>query len=386
MIGNDSGVSVQKQRLKWLDYAKVVGIFAVVVGHCADRHPLVAMKPVQALIYSWHMPFFFIMSGITFNVRKYPRFKDFLVARIKSLVVPYICLTLLTLPFGLLDNDFSLATLPGLLLGTISAWDKGTIFGIQAYLILGSYWFLPALFTSELCFYLLYRLSRSNMAILTALSFLAAALSLLYFHLGLPVLAWHVELAPLGAFYIFIGLVISRCFKANQRRIAQLGGRCRALAIFAAVVVIFLCVTLASTADLKTDLNADLISLPLIGLACEFLIAVGIFAICMMLVDPTKPENALMGFIARNCLTLFSIQLVPHNFLVLFFPGLLDNPLGSVFFGGILIFFLCLPLCYVLRRFLPISFGAIALQKHRALTVTCYCVILLAILFIQTCA
>lgn len=54
-------------RIAWLDWAKVIGMFLVVLGHC---YPF-ASPPcyVRNLIYSFHMPLFFFMSGMLFKQR-----------------------------------------------------------------------------------------------------------------------------------------------------------------------------------------------------------------------------------------------------------------------------------------------------------------------------
>lgn len=54
-------------RIAWLDWAKVIGMLLVVLGHC---YPF-ASPPcyVRNLIYSFHMPLFFFMSGMLFKQR-----------------------------------------------------------------------------------------------------------------------------------------------------------------------------------------------------------------------------------------------------------------------------------------------------------------------------
>ncbi|WP_305969820.1 MULTISPECIES: acyltransferase family protein [unclassified Mameliella] len=61
-------------RLRWLDRAKGAGIILVVFGHAwigAQAAGLLAAGPlvrtVEALIYNFHMPLFFLLSGVTFE-------------------------------------------------------------------------------------------------------------------------------------------------------------------------------------------------------------------------------------------------------------------------------------------------------------------------------
>ena len=54
------------QRIVWLDYAKAIGIFFVVWGHMYNKVPYAS--PIAGVIgrhiYAFHMPLFFMLSGI----------------------------------------------------------------------------------------------------------------------------------------------------------------------------------------------------------------------------------------------------------------------------------------------------------------------------------
>jgi fucose 4-O-acetylase-like acetyltransferase len=52
------------QRIEWIDVAKGIGIFLVIVGHLIshDNFNLLA-----DYIYSFHMPLFFFLSGLCLN-------------------------------------------------------------------------------------------------------------------------------------------------------------------------------------------------------------------------------------------------------------------------------------------------------------------------------
>ena len=80
-------------RIVWLDYAKVFVMFLVVLGHTYKF----ASPPcyVRNLIYLFHMPFFFVVSGILYRNRE---FSEVFTRGVRSLLVPafawiaiYIC-------------------------------------------------------------------------------------------------------------------------------------------------------------------------------------------------------------------------------------------------------------------------------------------------------
>lgn len=63
------------QRLDWIDFAKGIAICLVVLGHAgigittaeiSDPHNLLGL--IDKTIYAFHMPFFFMLSGITFGM------------------------------------------------------------------------------------------------------------------------------------------------------------------------------------------------------------------------------------------------------------------------------------------------------------------------------
>ena len=47
-----------KPRENWIDWAKAIGILLVVMGHVDTK-----LTGANALIYAFHMPLFFVVSG-----------------------------------------------------------------------------------------------------------------------------------------------------------------------------------------------------------------------------------------------------------------------------------------------------------------------------------
>ena len=63
------------------DIMKGIGILAMIIGHCPI--PL----PIRELIFSWHMPLFFIISGFFYKKNEYHvLFKK----NVRGLIKPYI--------------------------------------------------------------------------------------------------------------------------------------------------------------------------------------------------------------------------------------------------------------------------------------------------------
>lgn len=87
--------SSASSRLEWLDIAKGIAIFLVVVGHTVDQG-----TTVRQLIFSFHMPAFFILAGLTLRAKPW---KTVLRSSVKRLLLPYI----LIVAVDLLPNVFT---------------------------------------------------------------------------------------------------------------------------------------------------------------------------------------------------------------------------------------------------------------------------------------
>ena len=55
-------------RIQWIDYSKFIGIVMVILGHLYLNN-----KYITNFIYSFHMPFFFFLSGGVINTKEYKR-------------------------------------------------------------------------------------------------------------------------------------------------------------------------------------------------------------------------------------------------------------------------------------------------------------------------
>ena len=93
-----------KERLTVFDAAKGLGILLVVFAH-------INYTPEALIyIYSFHMPLFFLISGIFFNSKKYT-FGQFVKNRFFRLICPYLffysAILLITFALKLIFEGFS---------------------------------------------------------------------------------------------------------------------------------------------------------------------------------------------------------------------------------------------------------------------------------------
>ena len=78
------------KRLDYLDVAKGIGILLVILGHCQ----LGRIGRAHSLIYSFHMPLFFFISGVCFS-NKYT-FSTLAVKRFRQIILPTIYFSIIS--------------------------------------------------------------------------------------------------------------------------------------------------------------------------------------------------------------------------------------------------------------------------------------------------
>ena len=84
------GARISK-RIEWIDVAKGICIVLMVVGH--TRLPSI----ISNWIWSFHMPFFFFISGMTFKVGNYKSLNFFLYRKLRTLLVPFFVFSILVI-------------------------------------------------------------------------------------------------------------------------------------------------------------------------------------------------------------------------------------------------------------------------------------------------
>ena len=85
-----------KNRIGYIDMAKGLAIILVIVGHSSFVPHIAKM-----MLYIFHIPLFFFLSGFTLNVRKYETFSGYFLNKWKNLVVPFFLLNIFVFLFQL---------------------------------------------------------------------------------------------------------------------------------------------------------------------------------------------------------------------------------------------------------------------------------------------
>ncbi len=83
------------KRKMYIDIAKGIGISFVVFAHIYQNFD----KGINQIIYSFHMPLFFVLSGLLFC---FCRGKELIMKRVRSILVPYIFWAVLSVLYWLI--------------------------------------------------------------------------------------------------------------------------------------------------------------------------------------------------------------------------------------------------------------------------------------------
>ncbi|MCR4652338.1 MAG: acyltransferase [Eubacterium sp.] len=158
------------RRLEYLDMVKGIGIFFVVLGHMED-----IATGTRVWISSFHMPLFFIVSGILMAVKDEPSndLKESVKKRFRGTIIPYLWFSLsyFVIDIGNLNvvHNIDLRTF---ITDTI---DSLTFYGMSVL------WFLPALFLASTGFLFLKKKFGDQTVAVLLIVIAVTAYSLKYF-------------------------------------------------------------------------------------------------------------------------------------------------------------------------------------------------------------
>lgn len=94
-----------KPIIKWVNIAKGIGILLVVIGHFLPASSPDYWVKSRGIIYGFHMPFFFLISGYLYTFKQGLYF-NLLKSKFKRLVVPFVSVALIYFIIKLLASQF----------------------------------------------------------------------------------------------------------------------------------------------------------------------------------------------------------------------------------------------------------------------------------------
>ena len=174
-------MSDTKKRLDYLDMTKGLGMILVLIGHLQGDSIFTFspyIQPLCVFIFSFHMPMFFIVSGILLAIKndEVKPLKEVAKSRFRGIMIPYLWFSLfylIVVVAALIKGEVAVQTL------YLNIWYVISGYGMNVL------WFLPALYLGELLFIFLRRRIRDHIPFITVVVLSNAIVYFLSYFVGI---------------------------------------------------------------------------------------------------------------------------------------------------------------------------------------------------------
>lgn len=318
------------KRLNYLDYAKGIGISLVVLAHIYCFNPDINRELLVVWIYSFHMPLFFIISGMLLKYKNENDIKNVIMSRIKGLLIPYLFFSLLSICVKIIINGFN---------KNMVIWDLiYSVIGIGIDVL----WFLPALFIGEILFVLINNIVKNNYIKFILIAFLFISSTFISKENGLILLLISRGLISLG--FVAIGYIGFEFVKNENINVLIL-------------VALFVIHIITSRINGFVDLNNLVFNNKLLYILNSILGSFILIELCKLV------KSNELTYLGKNSLIIMAIHL---NLIYLFNKYIGLNLYGYI--SGlilcILIILIEIPIIYVIDNYLPFMIGKFPKKKN----------------------
>ena len=202
---------ISQTRIQYIDIAKGIGIILVAVGHCPQIY-----APLKSLIYAFHMPLFFIISGIVWDKASHEKkgylTRNFVFGKIKRLILPcYIWGTIYLIISTVINhNKPSVLSFAYLL--------YGSHYGFISSGSLSSLWFLTCMFLTVCGFELVQMLLKNKKSkipiVVLFVVFMFIGYVLPHYSVGYP---WCLDVSFIAAAFMLLGNLARQIRQERER-------------------------------------------------------------------------------------------------------------------------------------------------------------------------
>lgn len=327
------------RRVEWLDMLRGLAMACVILAH-----PIDVPSDVETLIYSFHMPLFFMISGATFRFEKYATLGACVKDQAIKLLVPYVTLYLVCVPAWYLNHRVlgsSTTPLDEFILGFFAANQD------VAAMPNGALWFLPALFLATVVYWGLCRLDRTGRVSLAGSLGTCFALGVALCTFTDAPVAWHVDCIPMIVFFYALGQQLFSLYRKKRDVLESASPN----VLVPAIAVLLSLGVWASTANGKISVHGNDYHIVFLALVSSVCISVALALILMRL-----PRIWVLSYAGRASLAFFGL----HVPVMRFFENL---PATEGLFSAhplwvaVVTFVVLIPLTYLVERFLPFVIG-----------------------------
>ena len=336
-----------KQRVAWLDIAKALTIFCVVLGHTLRG------GMCQTIVYSFHVATFFFLSGMTCKGESFGKCikNDFI-----RIMIPYYCFGFISICIFYLLGEFAAGKFEldvntsffGNLWELIYACPKGNRMKFNMPL-----WFLPCLFVTKLLYYTLQKLCKGSYIAVLLSSFACACLGFLYVRFVGLRLPFNISVALKMLAFFTLGRSFYLILPSLENIVIS-----KSKTLFIGIILLLITSVIAVFSP-KVNYSGD--TFPNIA---SFLVTATLGSLSMCFVSMGISRNKLIEYTGRHTLGI----LVMHKFPVLLFQIVgpfalwLEKPdslmgIASAMIATVITIVLCLLVEKLISKFLPFVLG-----------------------------
>lgn len=205
-------------RKNWIDAAKAVSMFIVVLNHSELRIPGVNFWGGMFFV-----PAFFLLSGYTYHPNN-GSYKEYVKKKAKRLLIPYLTANLFLFLFFLikmvlthnLASDFVVRSLLGILYGRNQIFISSDYHSNLMINLNAPTWFLPALFVALIMLEGFYRLCKGNEKKVVLIVAIYALLATGYHYFVPVLLPWCLDIMPFFLLMMLAGNLLKKIDFFNE--------------------------------------------------------------------------------------------------------------------------------------------------------------------------
>lgn len=337
-LSNDS-------RVAWIDVARGLAVFIVVFGHTYIS------KDTFRLVYSFHMPLFFIISGLTVNRDKLLSIpiKEYVKKIAKRLLVPYFWIQFVSFPlwfFTYVVNSYS-----------SSAADSdffqnfiGVFFSNTAFYGFPSRasWFFTTMFLVLVGYRIILQIAKKNEFRELVLILFCLVISYTEEKIHLP---WHFNVAFSGIVFVYIGTCLIRLMNKYPLKYTKNNGK-----EFAKRLIVIAVLTAAAVVLQRNNGRVSMAANNFGKSVFAYYFVAIMFSEVFLIIVKALPEIKIFSYVGKNTLFIVGTHKLIMQTIALFCPIKVYSDFYQ-FILSIILYFALIPLIAIVNRFAPYIAG-----------------------------
>ncbi len=319
----------KKERINYLDMARGIGMILVVIGHISY-----VAEPIRNYVTAFHMPLFFLISGILIQYKgeEKAEFSMTFRKKLKSLMLPYMVFSV---------SYFFIESIR-LIIRDLDEWNVVLRQVWQSFCLQGvsALWFLPALFFGEVIFVWIRKHFGHIFTVISLLLFVgiaylaneyASAFFETHISLGYGLLEDFIFMIIRSVFCVGLvgcGYYLSTLF-INKKIAVLLEAMCS--------VFLFVLLGVLVKYNASVDLRAMELGNPVLFLTGGIVGSMGIILMCRVISGVSfRPLHSVLEYFGRNSLWIMATHI---EFRILYLAILLATFLNPIFENNVLFCF-----------------------------------------------